>query len=304
MQELNQIYDRIFKRIFSMSHLSIINLINGLFQTNYPPDSKVTFPNKESHNSKLRRKYADIFVTINDQNTYHLEAQMQKDKNIVMRVFEYGYFEAIESREDDGYIKFPDPVIIYLSKETGIPEESCLQIDFGKQGIFYYKVKNYVYLDHDVIELNQKKMILLIPFQLLKLRNQIDHDLKNGGLKEEHIDELKKLIQNDIVGSISANLQVGNILVDDAKQLIELVNILFHHIYEKCMESRGVEEVSRLLEGAIELPGDELRSQIWDLEDQLDEEKKKTDKEKLKVQKMQEENDRLRKEIELLKAKK
>ena len=41
------IYDRIFKRIFNLSNTAIINLINGLFNKNYPPDSKIFYANKE-----------------------------------------------------------------------------------------------------------------------------------------------------------------------------------------------------------------------------------------------------------------
>ena len=63
--EVYQIYDSIFKRIFTLSNLAIINMINGLFQTNYPPDSKVTYPNKEFISKSLNRRFADVFITIN-----------------------------------------------------------------------------------------------------------------------------------------------------------------------------------------------------------------------------------------------
>ena len=129
--EVYQIYDRIFKRIFTLSNLSIINMINGLFHTNYPTESIVEYP-------------------------------------IVIRVFEYGFYHAVEHMDDKTILKFPEPVVIYLTKESSIPEESVLILDFGKQGSFEYKVENYIYLNHDVIELNQRKMGILIPFQLLK----------------------------------------------------------------------------------------------------------------------------------------
>lgn len=51
MKEIHKIYDKIFKRIFALSNLVIINLINGLFGTNYPLDSDITYPNKESVNA-------------------------------------------------------------------------------------------------------------------------------------------------------------------------------------------------------------------------------------------------------------
>lgn len=53
--EVYQIYDRIFKRIFTLSNLSIINMINGLFHTNYPTESIVEYPNKEFVNRFLKK---------------------------------------------------------------------------------------------------------------------------------------------------------------------------------------------------------------------------------------------------------
>lgn len=75
--------------------------------------------------------------------------------------------------DDKTILKFSEPVVIYLTKESSIPEESVLILDFGKQGSFEYKVENYIYLNHDVIELNQRKMGILIPFQLLKFKEII-----------------------------------------------------------------------------------------------------------------------------------
>ena len=91
----------------------------------------------------------------------------------MIRVFEYGFYHAVEHMDDKTILKFPEPVVIYLTKESSIPEESVLILDFGKQGSFEYKVENYIYLNHDVIELNQRKMGILIPFQLLKFKEII-----------------------------------------------------------------------------------------------------------------------------------
>ena len=40
--EIYLIYDRIFKRIFALSTLAIINMINALFHTNYSQESVIT----------------------------------------------------------------------------------------------------------------------------------------------------------------------------------------------------------------------------------------------------------------------
>ena len=38
-----QIYDKIFKKILTLSATAVVNLINGLFGTNYPPGNTVDY---------------------------------------------------------------------------------------------------------------------------------------------------------------------------------------------------------------------------------------------------------------------
>ncbi|MDD3367649.1 MAG: hypothetical protein PHP50_02005 [Lachnospiraceae bacterium] len=70
--KFHDIYDRIFKRLFDLSVLAIINLINGLFETDYPLNSTVEYSNREFVNSSLGKRYADTFITINGIYTYHI----------------------------------------------------------------------------------------------------------------------------------------------------------------------------------------------------------------------------------------
>lgn len=292
--EIYQIYDRIFKRIFALSNLAIINLINALFGTNHSQDSKITYLNKEFVARNLDKRFADIFLQINGI-TYHLEAQMTKSMNIIVRVFEYGFFHAMENREEDEILKFPQPAVIYLDTVTAIPETSTLVLDFGEQGCFEYKVKNFVYQEHKLQELNQKKMIILIPFQLLKLRKIVEKKPT-----EETWELLRKLILDDIIGSIKANLGVGNITESDATELKELTLELYEHLYHHYQELGGYQEMKELLEGAMELPLDKYRIRIDELERELDIVRAKAEEDKAKAEK---DKVKAETEIQLLKKK-
>ncbi|MDD2959591.1 MAG: hypothetical protein PHR92_13900 [Lachnospiraceae bacterium] len=279
--KIYQIYDRIFKRIFALSNLAIINLINGLFGTNYPPNSRVEYPNKEFISKGLSKRFADTIVLIQG-NVYHLEAQMETDGAIVMRVFEYGFYQAMNSWQEENIFKFPEPMVIYLDTEAVVPEKSILTIQFGTQGTFQYEVKNFVYQEHELLELNQKKMVVLIPFQLLKLKKLIA-----GNPAKENFTALQELVDNDIIGSIKANLQVGNITSDDANQLLELTGQLYEHIYRHYEELGGYGDMKPLLEGALELPLDKYRIQIDELEEKMKKAKEeiaKAEKEKAKIE--------------------
>ncbi|MCI5621700.1 MAG: hypothetical protein MR355_09125, partial [Lachnospiraceae bacterium] len=195
---------------------------------------------------------------------------MTKDDRIVLRVFEYEFFYAISQWDETNTLEFPEPMVIYLDNQPGIPKESILHISFGSQGTFDYKVQNYMYLEHDVAELNRRKMIVLIPFQLLKLRSLIQQIIPSG--QEEippltskdiaKINQLQEELRHDIIGSIEANVQFGNITMDDAKQLLELTELLYAHICADLEKAGGCEEMKPLLDGAIELPNDKYRFRI------------------------------------------
>lgn len=99
-------------------------------------------------------------------------------------------------------------------------------------------------------------------------------------------------MENDILESIKANFQVGNITRGDADQLVELTSMLYHHICGHYKELREAEEMRPLLDGAMELPMDKYRIKI----DQLEEEMAKVKEEKTEA-----ENARLKLEEEIAK---
>ncbi|MDC7288341.1 hypothetical protein NXH76_11060 [Blautia schinkii] len=146
------------------------------------------------------------------------------------------------------------------------------------------------------VEINQRKLVVLIPFQLLRLKNIIS---KNPS--RDNFQKLQKLIQNDIIYSIEANLKVGNITLEDADQLRELTRQLYDHLYAHYFEIGGCEEMKPLLEGAMELPGDKYRIRIDELEQrgrQLEAERAKAEEECERLRKENEEYQRLKKENE------
>lgn len=232
------IFDKIFKRILTLSTKAVINLINGLFGTNYPEDSKITYNWTEFEDDNLRKTLADTIITINDLYSYHMEAQMENDSDIVFRVFDYGYQHANRanvSRDKFYLLKFPEPKIIYLYSESEVPDKYSLRLDFGSQGHFDYEVSTFNFLSTSLDELNRKKLIILIPFQLLKLRKLL---LKTR--TTETVKQLQNLIEYDILNSITRNVEVGNISPTDARSLRELTRKLLRHLYERYPETEVV----------------------------------------------------------------
>ncbi len=225
-----------------MSSGSVIRLINGLFETDYPVDSTVTYNWTEFHDDRLRRTLADTILTIGGTDSYHMEAQTSADNEIVFRVFAYGFGHANRTRTTEGGIsclKFPEPKIIYLYYQNEVPDRYTLKLDFGSQGTFDYTVPTVKFLEITAEELNRKNMVLLIPFYLLKLRKSIEKERT-----PENLEALKSLILNDIIGSINRNLEAGNITPGDAGRLRQLTFILYRHLYSHYEEMEAVNDMT------------------------------------------------------------
>ena len=273
MNEIYQIYDKAFKRILTLSEKTVINLINGLFDTDYPTDSKITYNWTEHEDKDLKRTLADSILTINGRNSYHIEAQMTEDEEIVFRFIEYGFGYAYKNRTfvDGGErMVFPRPCILYLDegKKDKVPDEYKLTLLFEDQGEFTYKVPLVKLQNMSVEELNKKKMIALLPFQLLKLRKKIEN-LRT----EENLEELQNFVMNDIINSIDANVEQGNISATEAFDLKALTTLLYMKIYSKYKELEDF--TMRLCDQSLELPSDKYEKTVEELEEENTELKEK-----------------------------
>ena len=241
-----QLYDKIFKKILTLSSTAVINLINGLFETNHPTDAPISYNWTEHINDDMRTCLADTIITIGQSHSYHIEAQMSLDENIVLRVFDYGFGHArkqsINQHTEDltsQTLYFPEPKVILLYSKSPAPDEYTLHLDFGAQGSFLYKVTTFKYLDTTSEQLTKKKMIILIPFELLKLRKVIEKSRT-----PENLSALQHLIKHDIIEAIQINLDAGNITVDDAIKLRRLAHKLYQHIYSHYEEMEELNEMT------------------------------------------------------------
>jgi hypothetical protein len=236
------IYDKTFKKVLTLSSVAVINMINGLFDTDYPTDSTITYNWTEFEDEELKKVLADTILTINGRYSYHIEAQMTKDDNIIFRMFDYGYRHAERNKsvQEDSYtLYFPEPKIIYFSTNGTIPNDYTVKLHFGSQGEFPFHVPVFNYLKTTPAELTQKKLVILIPFELLKLQKIMKKERS-----PENLEALKNLIQNDILGSINENLRAGNITVDDSRLLRCYTQKLYDHIYSHYEEMEELNEMT------------------------------------------------------------
>ena len=236
------IFDKMFKKILTLSEKSVINMINGLFDTDYPLDSEIEYHWTEFIDDELKKTLADTIITVNRYNVYHIEAQMYEDDDIVMRVFDYGYKHSIRNRRNPDVLQFPEPRVICFGDSRKVPDTYELIIDFGEQGQFNYKVKTFKYQEYTLEEINNKKMIILIPFELLRLR-----ELLKKECNEENLKKLKTLVEDDIMGSIYKNYCLGNITGSDAGRLIQMTKRLYGYLYSEYNQMEVIDKMDESL---------------------------------------------------------
>lgn len=188
------IYDKLFKKILTLSSIAVVNLINGLFNTNYPTDSTITYNWTEFEKEDLRMILADTILTINGRYSYHMEAQMEKDETIILRVFDYSYSHAVRNATGEAgryYIRFPEPKVIYLYSIKNIPDEYVLDLDFGKQGVFHYSVSVCKFQEISTEELNEMTdEFLMLDIDIIEKK----HEEELYALRQELEKELKDVI--------------------------------------------------------------------------------------------------------------
>lgn len=191
---------------------------------------------------------------------------MEKEETIILRVFDYGYAHAIRNATEERgrcRLTFPEPKVIYLYSTGKVPDEYELEIDFGEQGSFLYKAGVCKFQEISTEEINRRKMVILISFTLLRVR-----ELLKKERSRENLELLKTLIQDDIIGSISKNLELGNTTMWDARKLKRYTHKLYEHMYSHFKE---MEVLNEMTDESLMLDVDILEMKFEMLERQIDE---------------------------------
>ena len=278
-KNIHDIYDRIFKRIMTLSSQTIIRFINGIFQTEYDINSTIDYNWTENVDNDLRKTIADTILTINKTDSYHMEAQMYKDDDsIIFRVFDYGYRHALRNAENvfnsEGIIcgmklNFPRQIVIYLEDSSGIPDEYGITLVFENGNEFTISVPTLKYQDKDLKEIIEKNLIILLPFKLLKIRNGFEKAYSNQNYDklEQEISRLRETYERDIISTIENSYKQGVISREDMNVLIHLSHMLFEHLYSKY---KNVKEVDNMLhDESLDLEIDRVYDQLDLLNEKL-----------------------------------
>ena len=84
---------------------------------------------------------------------------------------------------------------------------------------------------------------------------------------KENMEELQRLVVDDIIGTIRKNEEIGNLSSIDAINLIDLTSKLYMQIYAKYKEMG--EFTMRLFDQSMELAGDKYEKSVEELEEEI-----------------------------------
>jgi len=231
-----QLFDLIFKCIIKdASSSAVVHLINGIYKKNYPLDTKVTIePNeliKEHPKSgKMEKIISDIIITLHSENkkdTFLLEAQIDDDLEMILRIFNYSTLIALDNRtvSADGScmkIEMPSPVVIYW-EVSNTKDIVSVEIKFPNNKSVVYEIPTFKVLSHSVSEL--ENMALLLPFYILKIRKE----LGKKGIDSAKRKALSKRLEGYVIeiGKVFKRLVRNNYITakDAAMLLRRLLNM-------------------------------------------------------------------------------
>jgi hypothetical protein len=169
------IFDRSFKQIIgSLSDKALVRFINSLFGTGHPVDSPVARLNTEQIGKNLEKQQPDEVISIGGK-IYIIEEQTAPDKNMAIRVFEYGYAQALKDKAiKDGIIVLPFPrmIVIYLEAGNITPDVLKIRLEFPDGTEHDFNVKTLKLLDYGAEELAGKGLVPLLPFYIVRLRKE------------------------------------------------------------------------------------------------------------------------------------
>jgi hypothetical protein len=122
--------------------------------------------------------FSDSVIIIYRKHIYHFEAEIQNNPDMVLRMFIYG-FEIGRERRDTStakktggiVIRFPRARIFYWAPNSKTPDKLSLTLVFPDGTPHEFTVETYKPLEHSIAELEEQRMVLLLPFHVLKLRS-------------------------------------------------------------------------------------------------------------------------------------
>ena len=188
------IWDEIFKRELEIHPWLVLPLIKEVFHKTYPVGVKIRLLSTEYVADRIREQgvrtlnaiHADILLKIGC-DLYHFECQMEKDRDMVLRMLEYDMNIAFVHGKkkcssgnmiDD--IELPKSAVIYLNYPERAKEDSSLRIRFADGSTYLYRPPVLKVQEYTPEMIEEKHLNMLIPFLPIRFKKYIGRKGNDG----------------------------------------------------------------------------------------------------------------------------
>ncbi|MGQ9824746.1 MAG: DUF4351 domain-containing protein [Desulfotomaculales bacterium] len=238
--------DELIKRLFHLSKKPLLNVLNALYDDNLAETAQVSYGSTEFIRDDLVKSTADMFIEVSSDKTtyrYHIEFQTTYDKNIIIRMFRYGFEKAKELLDLSDLTKplemeFPDPRVIFIEENEKIPDVLQLRIKIPNQEALLYQVPAFKYWLYNARQLYAQKMYLLLPLQVFKIRKY----LKSKGKMDEEIYQNLLETAEEVVKTITLALAEEKITPEDAGEMHAIMINVMEYLYSKYGDYNRIEQ--------------------------------------------------------------
>jgi len=242
-----QIFDLTLKCILrEASHPAVVHLMNSIYKKDYPLQTTlVKFEPTEyfkelPESGKLQKIITDMVLTLSGESysdTYLIEAQIDDDARMLLRVFNYSMAVALAGKtiSDNGSymeITMPSPALLYF-EESKTEEVVSIRIKFPSGESVLYKAPAFKILNHSISEL--EGLALLLPFYILKIRSELKKKGTDSETRKRLAKELEGYIE-DIVNLLKASKKNSYINDKDLALLLEQLDVMNSELYGKYEE--------------------------------------------------------------------
>ena len=235
----NTIFDDVFRTMVEKMTYLLVPLINEVFHTSYPKDVKIVHLRNE-HQLEDGELITDARLLIGDK-VYHIECQSTDDTTMAIRMFEYDFVIALESRWRVGrkfYVEFPRSCVIYLRSTKNTPDVEEVELLLPDGQMCVYRVPTVKMEHYTKDSIFEKNLLMLLPFYVVRYE-------ESAHAIEEDSEKLQRLLKE--YESIRINLEEELSIVGRSELYTDLNKLIVRisdYIFRKEENVRkGVDEV-------------------------------------------------------------
>jgi hypothetical protein len=240
-RDIFHLFDHVFKCLLGISDPALISLVNGLFDTHYPPSASVSRPSTESVSQDLRRSLADVIITVNGIS-YLVEVQLRNDATMGLRIFLYimneGRRQGAGNRDHVIRIKLPRTRVIYWEPTAGTPDQERIIFELPDGREFHYEARSVKFPRYTVKELEEKGLTALLPFYVIRFRREMRGAREPGKRKKVAAQVLRAA--EEVREALERSRGRGELSYSDLGNLKMMTDVLREETYKPYTE-RGEE---------------------------------------------------------------